>query len=181
MLFQELGKLKRSSIVTSIILMAVGLVMIMCPAAYVPSLVAALGYGMLILALVLVLDFLAGKRALINYIYFTGALALGLLGGAVLVLGNIVGLIGLVFGLLLVGDGLIGIINGMMYARRSGRKGWWISVVLSGLMVLFGLIILINPWWNEPTQLFDVIGSVLLFSSVVSAVRLVFLWPIKSE
>ena len=36
MLFQELGKLKRSSIVTSIILMAVGLVMIMCPAAYVP-------------------------------------------------------------------------------------------------------------------------------------------------
>ena len=42
MLFQELGKLKRSSIMTSIIMMAVGVLMIMCPAQYVSALVSTL-------------------------------------------------------------------------------------------------------------------------------------------
>ena len=68
-----------------------------------------------------------------------------------------------------------------MYARRAERKGWWVLIVLSVLMILFGLIILVNPWWNEPAKLFDVIGGMLLFSSVVSIVRLIFNWPIKTE
>ena len=42
-------------------------------------------------------------------------------------------------------------------------------------------IVLINPWWSEPTKLFDVIGGMLLFSSVVSIVRLIYIWPIKAE
>ena len=50
MLFEELGKIKRSSIMTSIIMVAVGVLMIMCPRQYVSALVAALGYIMLIFA-----------------------------------------------------------------------------------------------------------------------------------
>ena len=38
MLFQELGKLKRTSIMTSIIWMAVGVLMIICPSQYVNAL-----------------------------------------------------------------------------------------------------------------------------------------------
>ena len=45
MLFEELGKLKRSSIMTSIIFMAVGIVMIMCPAQYVKALVSTITAG----------------------------------------------------------------------------------------------------------------------------------------
>ena len=181
MLFQELGKLKRSSIMTSIILMAVGIVMIMCPAKYVNALVSVLGYGMVILAAVWILDFISGRKALINYIYLTGALILELLGIAILVFDNIVLLIGVVFGLILVGDGVLSIVNTWMYARRAQRKGWWVLILLSILMIMFGLIVLVNPWWREPTKLFDVIGGMLLFSSVVSIVRLIYNWPIKSE
>ena len=64
MLFQELGKLKRSSIMTSIILMAVGILMIICPKQYVNALVATLGYGALVFAVVMILDFISGKKAL---------------------------------------------------------------------------------------------------------------------
>ena len=85
----------------------------------------------------------------------------------------------LIFGLVLVGDGIIGIVNAWMYARRAGRSGWWVLLVLNVLMILCGLIVLINPWWNEPTMLFDVIGGMLLFSSIVSIVRLFYLWPIR--
>ena len=70
MLFQELGKLKRSSIMTSIIMMAVGILMIMCPAQYVGALVSTLGYCILIFAAVMVLDFISGKKVLMNYIRF---------------------------------------------------------------------------------------------------------------
>ena len=73
---------------TSIILMAVGILMIMCPAQYIDALVSALGYGMLILAAVMVLDFISSKKVLMNYIYLTGALILALLGIAVLVFGR---------------------------------------------------------------------------------------------
>lgn len=181
MLFEELGKIKRSTIMTSIIMMAVGVVMIMCPAQYVNALVSVLGYGMVITAGVWILNFISGKKALINYIYLTGALIVALLGMAVLVFDNIVLIIGIIFGLVLVASGIVSIASAWIYARRAGRKGWWILIALSSLMVVFGLIVLINPWWDEPIKLFDVIGGMLLFSSVVSIVRLIFNWPIKGE
>ena len=90
MLFQELGKLKRSSIMTSIIIMAVGILMIICPPQYIDTLVSALGYGMVTLAAVMVMDFLSSRKVLMNYIYLTGALLLALLGIAVLTLDEIV-------------------------------------------------------------------------------------------
>ena len=181
MLFEELGKLKRSSIMTSIILMVVGIVMIICPAQYVDALVSVLGYGMVIFAVVWVLEFISGKKCLMKYIYLTAALIVALLGIGVLVLDNVVLLIGIVFGLVLIGDGIISIINAWMYARRAQRKSWWVLALLSVMMILFGLIVLINPWWHEPTKLLDVIGGMLLFSSVVSIVRLIINWPIKVE
>ena len=85
MLFEELSRIKRSSIMTSIVLVAIGIVMIMCPARYVDSLVSVLGYGMVVFAAVLMLSFISAKKSLINYIKFAGALVLLLLGISVLV------------------------------------------------------------------------------------------------
>ncbi len=140
MLFQELSKLKRSSIMTSIILMAVGLAMVICPPPYIDTLVSALGYGMVTLAAVMVMDFLSSKKVLMNYIYLTGALLLALLGIAVLILEDIVRVLSIVFGLVLVGTGFISIVRAWMFARRAQRKGWWVLAVLSGIMILFGLL-----------------------------------------
>ena len=181
MLFEELSKIKRSSIMTSIILVAVGIVMILCPPQYVESLVAVLGYGMVVFAGVMILDYITAKKSLINCIKFGGALAVLLLGIAVLVFENIVLLIGVVFGLVLVADGLITMVNTCMYARRARMKGWWLLVLLSLLLIAGGVIILINPWWNEAIKLFDAIGVMLLFSSLVGIVRLIIIWPIKDE
>ena len=181
MLFEELSKIKRSSIMTSIILVAVGIVMILCPPRYVESLVAVLGYGMVVFAGVMILNYITAKKSLINCVKFAGALAMLLLGIAVLVFENIVLIIGVVFGLVLVADGLITMINTWMYARRAKLKGWWLLVLLSLLLIAGGVIILINPWWNEAIKLFDVIGVMLLFSSLVGIVRLIIIWPIKDE
>ena len=181
MLFQELSKIKRSSIMTSIILVAIGIVMIMCPPQYVDSLVSVLGYVMVVAAIVMMLNFISAKKSLINYIKLVGSLIMLLLGISVLVFDNIVLIIGIVFGLVLLCDGILTIINTVLYVRRAQRKGWWVLVVLSVLVILSGLTVLVNPWWKEPTMLFDVIGGMLMFSSLVSIVRLIYLWPIKGE
>lgn len=181
MLFQELGKLKRTSVMYSIILAAVGITMILCPTQYVDALVSVLGYGMLIYAVMRMLEFISGKKVLVNYLYFTVALAMTILGLAVLFFDNIVLIISIVFGLLLVGSGIASCLNAWIFARRAQRKGWWMLVILSVLMIACGVILLINLWWDEPLVLFDVIGYMLLFSSVVSIIRLIFLWPIRGE
>ena len=181
MLFEELGKIKRSTIMTAILLAAVAIVMIMCPAQYVSAFVSVLGYGMITLALVWVLEFISGKKSLIRYIYVTGALIVALLGIAVLVIEDIVLIISIVFGLVLITVGIISLINAWVYARRAQRKGWWLLILLSVMQIASGVIILINPWWDEPTRLFDIIGFTLLFSSLVSIVRLFMIWPIKGE
>ena len=181
MLFEELGKIKRSTIMTTILMAAIGVLMIMCPEQYVDALVSVLGYGMVILATVWILQFISGKKSLIRYIYLTGALIVALLGVLVLTFDNIVLIIGIIFGLVLVGDGVLSISNTWMYARRAQRKGWWVLILLSVLLIAFGLIVLVNPWWSEPTKLFDIIGIALLFSSVISIVRLIMIWPIKND
>ena len=181
MLFQELGKMKRSWIMTSIIMIAIGIVMIMCPVRYMGMLVSALGYVLLVAATVMVLNFLSSKKVLVNYISLTGALFVGLLGLFVLVhRADILQILSLVFGLVLVIQGISDLYNAFMYARRAGRTAWWVLAVLSALTIIFGLILLINPWWDTPAALKQVIGGMMLFSSVVSIVRVILTWPFKS-
>ncbi len=182
MLFQEMEKLKRSSIMSSIVAIALGCVMIMCPEGYIPALVSMLGYAMMIFAIVRILFFISEKKVLINYIIFTGSLLLGILGIAVLVFqDNMVQVIGLTFGLIQVVYGLLSLIYTLTFIRRSGRKGWWIMMLLSLLSIVFGLAVLVNPWWSTTAVLFDVIGIMILFSSAVDIVQLIMIWPLTNS
>ena len=167
MLFQELGKMKRSWIMTALIMIAVGVVMILCPVDYMGMLITVLGYILLILATVIVLNFLSSKKVLINYVALTGGLAVGLIGFFVLVQRReILPMLSLLFGLILVVTGLYDLFNAFMYTRRAGRTAWWILALLSLLTIAFGAILLINPWWETTAQLKLVIGVMMLYSSV---------------
>lgn len=88
MLFESLDKLKRNSILSAILLIFLGAVIIVCPQAYIPALTLAFGYALVIIAIVLILNFLSGKKSLMEYLKFTGALILGLVGIAALVYRN---------------------------------------------------------------------------------------------
>lgn len=182
MLFQELGKMKRSWIMTSLIMIAIGVVMIMCPVSYMGMLVSILGYVLLIGASTTILDFLSSKKVLINYIYLTGGLITGLLGLYVLLMRNEVLLIlKLIFGLMLVVGGINDLRTAFTYARRAGSGVWKALVALSLVSIVFGVILLINPWWDTTEALKMVVGVMMLLSSVISIVRVILTWPFKNE
>ena len=156
--------------------------MMICPEEYMTTLTAMLGYAMVITALVWVLEFLTSNKILIRYIYLTIALILGVVGLCVLFFKDDVLFVSTwLFGVFLVLDGAYGVFNAMTYARRSEKKGWGILVALCLILVIFGILLMINPWWNEPRVLFMVIGFMLLFSAAVGGLRLIWIWPARSE
>lgn len=53
-------------------------------------------------------------------------------------------------------------------------------VILSVLLILFGLIIGNNPAWGTPEELMRVIGLFFVGAAVVSVLRLIWIWPIRN-
>ena len=180
MIFQALNNLKRSSVMTSIMLMTLGILMLICPEAYVPTMVSILGAILLVLALVGIFSFLGSNKALIHYIYLTGWLLVGVLGCAILIFEiDSLKTISWLFGAYLFLTGAGNMYNAFVYAKRAGMKAWWVLVPLTAAQIVSGLVILINPWWNTPGALFRAVGFILLFSSFVSIIHLIIIWPIK--
>ena len=182
MLFQSINKIKRSSIIIAMILMALGLAMVICPENYISSLVSGIGYVSLILAVVMILDYLNSKKLLMNTVLLGCAMAIGLLGLAVLVFkDSVLRILGWMFGILLIFQGIELFYNALMYVKPSGRKGWWLLAIMAVLLFAAGLMIILNFWWDTPRALLKVIGLALLFDAAVSILRLIFIWPIKGE
>ncbi len=182
MLFEGLDRIKRSAIMTTIILMITGNILLILPESILPLFNHVVGFALTVFSVVSVFHFLSSKKALIHYIY----LALGLLGG-------LLGLIFLVFQdvfnqilvwlvcVLPIIMGLYGIYHALVFARRSGRKGWWILIVLSVILIVFGGFIFYNPWFDSTDGRMRVIGGTLMYTAVVSALRLIWLWPVQKE
>ncbi len=76
MLFEALDRLKQHTIITSIVMMVLGLFMLVIPPEYDASLVNILGYVVVVLGTVMVWDFIAGDKHLSSCIMFTVAPAL---------------------------------------------------------------------------------------------------------
>lgn len=185
MLFQSINKFKRSSIIVSIVLMALGLIMVICPGRYVSSLISAIGYGSLILAAIMILEYLDSKRMMVNTIMLVCAIIIGLLGVSVLVFEEyILQILGWVFGIILFLQGIEMLYNALMYVRPSGRSGWWLLAILAVALIAAGVAIILNMWfmwWDTPKALLQIIGIALMFDAAVSIVRLVLIWPIQAE
>ena len=182
MLFQSINKIKRSSIIISLLLVALGVVMMICPGNYTDSLIAAMGYASMILAAVMCLEYLDSKKTFVNGVLLFLALVIGLLGMAVVVFkDSVLQILGWTFGIFLILQGVELFYNAVMYVRPAGRKGWWFLAILSLALIAAGVLILLNRWWDTPQMLLKVIGLALLFDAVVGIIRLIFIWPIKGE
>ena len=181
MLFESLDKLRRNSILSAILLTTLGAVILICPDVYIPTLILVLGYSLIILALVMILNFFSNAKTLMEYIKFICALLLLIGGICVLVFrGDTLRVLAWLFGLMLILDGGRTVFHSFAYSRRSQRKGWWLLTILSLLLAAAGVILLLNPWWDTPEKLMKVIGCALLFSAVISGIRLIWTWPLRN-
>ena len=180
MIFEGLNSLRRNAIMTSIVLLSFGIVLLILPELYLQPLIEGMGAVMIIISLEMIFDFLNSRNSLINFIALTAALALGIAGIAVLIFqDDVIFVLGALFGVILIISGLHGIFHAWVYARRSQRQGWWMLIPCYVLLIVLGILIIFNPWWTEPSAFKQVIGLAIVLSSIVSALRLIWVWPIR--
>jgi len=182
MLFEGLDRIKRSTIMTTIVMIVAGCIMLVLPSEIIPYLSALGGFVFLVAALVSVFDFLSSKRALIHYIYLTIGLLVGMLGVFFLIFENFfVNMLTWLVCLFPVAGGLYGIYHALTFARRSGRRGWWILLILSTVLIVFGGFAFYNPWYDTTESTMRIIGATLMYTSVVNILQLIWLWPVRKE
>ena len=182
MIFQKLSRIKRQMIMSAIIFMVLGILMIICPEPYIVTMIGALGSVMLIYAFLGILEYVDSNKSVVDYIALTVNLIIGIVGTAIIIF-EIYSLyaISILFGVFLILVGIMNILNAFIYGRRSGRKGWWVMIILSLILVVFGILVMVHPDVNAVEGLFDRIGVTLLFSAVISILHLIWIWPVKGE
>lgn len=182
MLFESLDKLKRNSIMSAILLITLGAIILICPQKWIPSFMLVFGYALVVLSIVMILNFFSGKKSLMEYMKFSGALILGIVGICVLVFrDDVLRVLAWLFGFLLVLDGARTMYHSFTYARSSKRKGWWVLTILSLLLIGTGVVIFANPWWDTPVLLMKVIGWAVLFAAIINCIRLIWTWPLRNS
>lgn len=182
MLFNTLDTLKRKMIMGIIFFLFAGLTLVVVPVSYIPVLGKALGFCLLCLSILKIFEFLSSKKGLMHYV----GLILGLFAGFAGILffvidGLFLGLLSWLTGTLPILLGGLSLYFALTYLRRSGRKGWWVFVVLSCLLLLFGAILFINPWANDPSAVLYVIGGTLFYSAVIYIICLFWIWPFQQK
>ena len=88
MLFDALDKIRQQTVITSVLLMILGLLMLIIPVQHDQILVEILGYILLLVGGVMIWDFIAGRKKLSDCILFTAALLLVVLGLFILISGD---------------------------------------------------------------------------------------------
>ena len=183
MLFSTLDTLKRKMVMGIIFFLFAGLTLFVVPEDYIPVLGKALGFCLLCLSILKILDFLSSKKGLAHYI----GLSLGLLAGFAGILfftidGLFLALLNWLTGTLPILLGALSLYFALTFLRRSGRKGWWMFVILSSLLLLFGTFVFVNPWAHESNRsVLMVIGATLFYSAVVYIICLFWIWPFQQK
>lgn len=182
MIYEKLSKFKRDAILAAAILMAIGVVLVLCPENYITPLLNVVGAVMLVAATVMVMEFVSGKKSAAGFIKLAVGLFLAVIGCVVMLFEtNTIYALAWIFGIYLMFEGVRSIVSSVMFARRSGRRGWQVLIVLGAILILMGLFIVINPWWGDSFILVNIIGWTIMFSSVVNALRLIWVWPFKNR
>lgn len=182
MLFDELDKARRRTIMTTIVFVFVGAAFLVVPEVYLPFMGSACAFAMVVWSAVSILEFITGPKVLVRYLGLFVALAIGLLGVALFVFDGL--FLKLVTGLVAaipIFGGILGSYHALVFARRSGRRGWWVPLVLSILLVGFGTVTIVSPWAYSTRAVLQLIGGTLAYSAVVYALLLVWMWPARGE
>ena len=182
MLFSTLDNLKRKMVMAIIFFLFAGITMVLIPVSYIPVLGKAFGFCLLCLSILKILDFLSSKKGLAHYIGLTLGFLAGVAGIAFFAIdGLFLGLLNWLTGTLPILLGGVSLYYALTYLRRSGRKGWWVFVILSSLLLAFGTILFVNPWADDQRSVLWVIGGTLFYSAVVYIICLFWVWPFQQK
>ena len=182
MLFEELDKIKRDAVMMTIVLMFIGMLLLLIPEVYILFLEGTLGFVLLVAAALAALRFISGTKVLMHYIELVMGLAMGVLGIMIMLYeGLFLWILSWLVGILPILSGIHGIFHTLAFLRHSGKRGWWVLIVLSALLIVFGILVLWHPWLTSTQGMLQIVGGVMLYSALVSGLKMIWLWPVQKK
>ena len=182
MLFESLNKIKRMSLVSSIVLITIGIFLVIWPEDQIALLMEIIGILMLVAAVLLFFNHLASKKTMMDYVLFTAALVLGIVGVVIITFKiETIYVLSWILGIIIAMDGIHGLIHTLVFARRSHKKWWGVLLPLALLLLFNGLLIIIHPLCKTPEALKTMMGWIIVASSVIGIIRMIWVWPIRDE
>lgn len=178
MLLETLDALKRTIIMMAIQLMFAGFALMLTPTDKAQFLGAGIAFGLAVCSVLSIFNFMASGKSLFSCIKLVGGLLVGIASIALFVFENLfLESMLLLVTIVPIGLGLIGLYGAFTTVKRSGRQGWWVFAVLSALLLIFAAVTIFNPWMDDPQNAIRVMGGTLMYSSIVSALSLIWIWP----
>lgn len=182
MLFETLDRIKLHAIMGSIVLIFMGWVLLVMPGNLIPFAGNVLAVVLVVYSLVKVFDFIASKKVLIDCI----RLSIGLFGGVVGVMLFAFNdlfefLLSILMIIVPVAFGIYGVYYSFVFARGSGRSGWWILLIVFSLLFCSGLFVFLNPWLDSAEGHLRVIGGTLIYVAAAMILSLIWIWPLRTE
>lgn len=161
-----LVKIKNLSIITIITSLVIGLVLIIKPGETLQVVSLICGVSLILL----------GAAAWINYFVKDNAMFMAVLGTISLIAGiivcvkykSIITIMLLLFGAFLIVSGVIDLLSAVK-AKKIGGAGWKVSIVMSAVMIIAGIIVTVNPF-TSMEMITRFLGVGLLFYAVMDLI-----------
>ena len=159
-------KIKNLSIITIITSFVIGIVLIIKPGETLQVVSLICGISLILL----------GAAAWISYFVKDNSMFMAVLGTISLIAGiivcvkykSIITIMLLLFGAFLIVSGVIDLLSAVK-AKKVGGSGWKVSMVMSALMIIAGIIVTVNPF-TSMEMITRFLGAGLLFYAVMDLI-----------
>jgi len=163
----EQGKKSRFIyMVISVIVMILGLCMIIWPVYSAELICTAIGIGLLLIGVLLVIRYLSAETKTMGHqILFAIGVIIGILGLIMLFRPKwILALIHVILGIAILVDGIFKGVKAFE-AKHAAKDKWWLVLLFALLTCVFGVIVVLDPF-KGVSVLMTVIGVILLLEGI---------------
>lgn len=159
-------KILKSTLITALVLIALGIYMVLSPGAALSNIIKVIGIAIIVAGAVTVLLYVLNKEG--NSLTTLAAGIILVVAGIVFLVkpGAIEKIFPTVVGILVIVNGVLNLIASLK-ARKAGAPVWIVGLILSVLTVALGIMILTQPLFLM-NQIVRIVGIVLIVMGVSS-------------
>ena len=160
-------KILKSTLITSLVLIALGIYMVLSPSTAISTIIKVIGIAIIVAGAVTVLLYAANKDDSRSFTTLATGIILVIAGIVFLVKpGSIEKIFQTVVGVLIIVNGILNLIASLK-AKKAGSSAWIIGLILSVITIALGIVILSQPLFLM-SQIVRIVGIVLIITGVSS-------------
>lgn len=167
----EKNKAAATAVISSLVYIVLGVVMILSPAKTSTALCYILGAAMTVYGLFNIITFFANKESSFGFELIIGIIAVAFGIFFLISPQSILGMLAVIIGILIIVDSAIDIKRAVQL-KALGARYWWISMILSIAVIIFGAVTIIFPTFFQ-SVIMIVLGITLVYEGFSALILII--------